>query len=191
MTLNSSDLQQVDKAFSTLRIIWVAMLASLVVYVLVANVMDHVLGLMPMVTGPDDPGSAKYGYGLYGIAVAELAVAFYFRKLLLDQKGTQARMNDRIDSFFGSSGETQGIDGVQWGLSLYRNSMVLCLGLSEAVALCGLMGFLVRTDYVQLYVLTGVSLLALAYFRPKRHEILALVEKFDREQQQKRGPNKR
>lgn len=183
--LETSDLQQIDKAFPRLRVIWIVMLASLGAYVLVANLLGPALGYMPMFSEPGDPATAKYGYGLYGIAVAELIVAYFFRRGLIAQKGGKSQIGERLDSFFGSSASTQGPLSVSEAIGVYRGGMILSLGLCEAVALCGLMGFIIRTDYVQLYVLTALSLAALVYMRPKKQEMVAVVDKALEESEQR------
>jgi len=188
--LETSDLQQIDKAFPRLRVIWIVMLASLGVYVLVANLLGPVLGYMPMFSEPGDPATAKYGYGLYGIAVAELIVAYFFRRGLIAQKGSKSQVSERLDSFFAPSASTQAPLGIIEAIGLYRGGMILILGLSEAVALCGLMGFIVRTDYIQLYVLTALSLAALIYMRPKKQEMVAVVGRaLEKSEKRQKFPN--
>lgn len=184
--LETSDLQQIDKAFPRLRVIWIVMLVSLGAYVLLANLLGPVLGFMPMFSEPADPATAKYGYGLYGIAAAELIVAYFFRRGLIAQKGSKSQIGERLDSFFGSSATAQGPLGINEAIGLYRGGTILSLGLCEAVALCGLMGFIVRTDYIQLYILTALSLAALVHMRPKKQEMIAVVDKAMEESEQRR-----
>lgn len=186
MMLNSSDLQQIDKAYPRLRTIWIAMIVSLGAYVLFANLLGPVFGLMPMFAEPDDPALIKYGYGLYGVAVAELVVAYFFRRALIRQKSGRTQLTDRFDSFLSTPTELPDIPSVEQAVGLYKNGMLLCLGISEAIGLCGFMGYVIRTDYVQLYVLTAVSLVALIYVRPRKEEMIALANKLEEEKEQRR-----
>lgn len=184
--LDPSDLQQIDKAFARLRVIWTAMLASLGVYVLIANVLGPVLGSMPLFSTTDDAATAKFSYGLYGIAVAELVVAYFFRRGLIAEKSAKSQSSDRFEPLFGSSGAAQGVLSTKEAIGVYTGGMLLCMGLCEAVALCGLMGFIIRYDYLQLYVLTAVSLAALIYVRPTKEQMVAVVEKTLKENEQRR-----
>lgn len=183
--LDSADLQQIDKAYRTLRVIWIGMLASLGVYILIANLLGPVLGMMPMFAGTDDPAVAKYGWGLYGIAVAELVVVYFFRRGLTQQKDAGSRASDRLDYLSFQSAQQPVSWGVQEALGMYKNGMILSLGIAEAIALCGFMGFIIRTDYLQLYLLTAVSLAALVYIRPKKQEMIDLAERLKKDKKKR------
>ena len=186
--LESNDLSAIDKAFPRIRAIWIAMLAFLGVYVIIVNLLGPILGWMPIGSDTSDPATAKYGYGLYGIAVAELIVAFFFHRSLVAGKDGKERASDRLDSFLGTPAASDGMGGVREAITVYRSGMLLCLGLSEAVALCGLMGFLVRTDYLQFYLLAAISLAALMYFRPKKEEMVAVADRLLEESGRRRSP---
>ncbi len=175
--LEVGELQQIDKAFPRIRLIWIALLASLGAYVILVNLLGPVLGLVPMVSDSSIAATAKYGYGLYGIALAELIVAYFFRRSLMAEQGSKERRADRLESMFGAPATTEATGGVPEAITIYRSGMLLCMGLSEAVALCGFMGFMVRADYLQFYLLTAVSLGALLYFRPKKEEMVAMADR--------------
>lgn len=55
-------------------------------------------------------------------------------------------------------------------LQRYMNAMIIALGMSEAVAIFGLVLFITARDTVSLYFLGAVSILSMLMYRPSRDD---------------------
>lgn len=141
--MNTETLQ---KQFKVLQIIWVAMLMSLGVYLAICHlagdsIRQGVSGSMPL---------DMIRNVLFGVSVAELMVVQYIRKLMLQfSRGTaQQAVAQR-----------------------YSTASIISYAISESIGIYGLVLYFLGDDVQYLYVLMGISALAIFYYRP-RYEVL-------------------
>ena len=146
--------QELNKGLFTLKVIWSAMLMSLVVYLFVglqiaANVQssmtDETFGVLKTF--------------LYIIALAALIVTRYVRKLILSGKGQN---RPRIQA------------ARHPALQMYTTATILALAMSESIGIFGLVLFLLGKNPMDLYLLILVSAAAMFMYRPSKEELLTL-----------------
>jgi len=148
--------QELDKELFRLKIIWVAILVSLPIYLYVglnAGTDQH--------TSMNEDTFFKFRAILYIISFVTLFVTRYVRNLILSAKG-------------------QGILFKQTSqhpvLMKYSVSMIVALALSESIAIYGLVLFFLGKNAIDLYLLILVSAAAMLTYRPKKSEIISLAE---------------
>ncbi len=149
--------QELDKQLMTLRIIWFAMLMSLAVY-LFAGIQ----------VGTDvQPPINEDTFGilrtvLYVMAFAILIATRYIRKLVLS----------------GKSQVNQPVQGLKHPvLQKYSAATIVALAMSESIGIYGLILFFLGKNSTDLYLLILISAAAMVMYRPRKDEILNLVQK--------------
>ena len=143
--------QEMNKGLMTLKIIWLAMLMSLAVYLIV--------GLLIVPTMPSPMSSevfATFRIVLYVLAFATLIALRYVRRLILAGGGRSA--------------DTTQVQAAAI-MPKYSSAVIASLGMSESVAIYGLVLFLLGRNAVDLYLLIGISAAAIVYYRPKKEEL--------------------
>jgi hypothetical protein len=147
--LDDSEKKAIDKDFSTLRLIWMALMAAVVAYVATGIAFDRFVG--PVDAGMADlPGYARtlVQYGGYVLAAAVLALGCWV-----------GRSVPRSDS-----------------LGTFKTKMLISFGLCEAAALLGFITLVFNGDRSKLYILAGFALAAMVYVMPRRGEFIAVAE---------------
>jgi len=151
--------ETIEKGFSSVLIIWGAMLASLFIYVFIS----HVAGDQIRQTQKPEFPIALMRNILFCVAAAELLLAYYLRKRML-----------RVHP------ETPAADiplktEQPKALAKYTTAVIVSLALSECIGIYGLMLFLLGDEYQTLYIFIGVAAIAMYYFRPKKDELIELA----------------
>jgi hypothetical protein len=148
--------QEVDKRLMVLRIIWFALLISLVVYLFVAirvgtsvqpSISEEAFGILRTV--------------LYVMAIVILIAAKYVRKLIMS--GTN-QVNQPV---------------LAWehlALQKYSAATIVALAMSESIGVYGLILFFLGKNPRDLYLLILVSAAAMVVYRPRKDEMLSLVQ---------------
>jgi hypothetical protein len=148
--------REVDKRLMILRIIWFAMLMSLVVYLFVAI----------RVAANVQPSISEETFGilrtvLYIMAIAILIAAKYLRKLIMS----------------GRSQVSQPIQALEYlALQRYSAATIVALAMSDSVGVYGLILFFLGKNSRDLYLLILVSAAAMVIYRPRKDEMLSLVQ---------------
>jgi F0F1-type ATP synthase membrane subunit c/vacuolar-type H+-ATPase subunit K len=158
--LTGEEQQELEGDFRTLRLIWMALVAAVVLYVFVGFVVERMVGAV-------DPGMKElpgYGrplvqYGVYVVAAAVLAFGVWRGR-------TAGRTEVR-----GQSG------GVKLARSTYRTRMLVAFASCEAAALLGFVSLVYSGDLVRMSVVAGCALVAMIYITPRRDEFVQLAEK--------------
>jgi hypothetical protein len=148
--------QEPDKRLMTLRIIWFAMLTSLAVYWFVgiqvgtnvkSSVNEDTFGILRTV--------------LYALAFAILIATRYIRKLILSGKSQV-------------SPETQVLKHP--ALQKYSAATIVALAMSESIGIYGLILCFLGKNSTDLYLLILISAAAMVMYRPRKDEMLNLVQ---------------
>ncbi len=148
--------QELDKRLMTLKIIWFAMLMSLGIYLFVgiqvgtnvqSSINEDTFGILRTV--------------LYAMAFAILIATRYIRKLIM-------------------SGKNQVSQPVQVlkhpALQKYSAATIVALAMSEGIGIYGLVLFFLGKNSTDLYLLILISAAAMVMYRPRKDEMLNLVQ---------------
>lgn len=148
--------QELEKGLVPLKIIWYAMLVSLLVYLFVGLQ----VGADMRIEMADDT-LAVIRPALYGAAFLTPILIRYIRKYLLAPKGPSIIQNRTSQHPI---------------LQRYTIAMVVTWALSESIGIYGFILFLLGKNTVDLYMLVLVSALVILLHSPKKEEIVDLLE---------------
>jgi len=148
--------QEIDKGMATLRIIWLSMLVFLAGYAIAGR-----LAAPGMASTMGKEAFSLLRIALYALTFVLLIASRYIKRLIMSGKGHS----------FGQT-QTQPPSVIQ----RYTSAVIASLAMSESVGLYGLVLFLLGKDETDLYLLLGISLLAMVYHRPKREELANLYQ---------------
>jgi len=154
--LGPEERETIEKGFAPIAIIWGALLASLFIYILIAHTMGDQIRQAPRAEFP----IALMRNILFGVAAAELLLAYYLRKRMLRVQPEGQTPASPLTS------------GQPTALAKYTAAVIVSLALCEGIGIYGLILFLLGDDYHTLYLLIGVSAIAMFYFRPKKEELV-------------------
>ncbi|HUL22653.1 MAG TPA: hypothetical protein VLZ10_14450 [Thermodesulfobacteriota bacterium] len=148
--------REVDKRLMILRIIWFAMLISLAVYLFVAirvatNVQPSISGEMFTILRTV----------LYVMAIAILIAAKYVRKLIMSGRSQVSQPAQALEYL---------------ALQKYSAATIVALAMSESIGVYGLILFFLGKNSRDLYLLILVSAAAMVIYRPRKDEMLSLVQ---------------
>jgi F0F1-type ATP synthase membrane subunit c/vacuolar-type H+-ATPase subunit K len=148
--------QELDKRLLTLRIIWFAMFVSLGIYLFVgihvgtnvrSSINEDTLGMLRTV--------------LYAMAVAILIAARYIRKLIMSGKSQVSQPAQVLEHL---------------ALQKYSAATIVALAMSESIGIYGLILFFLGKNSTDLYLLILISAAAIVMYRPRKDEMLNLVQ---------------
>ncbi len=148
--------QGLGKRLLALRIIWVALLVSLAIYLFVAfrvgtkvqsSINEETLGILRMV--------------LYAIACAILIATRYIRKFIMSGKNQVSQ---------------PALASEHLALQKYSAATIVALAMSESIGIYGLILFFLGKSSTDLYLLILISAAAMIMYRPRKDEMLSLVQ---------------
>ncbi len=159
--LDKAEMEQLNKGWIIIMIIWGSLLASLGVYLAVCKVIekDHV----PIL--PDGDLSTVKPV-LYGVSIVMLAVIYFFRRYLLNSYGNNPMP------------ETVQISAMQPGnpaVGKYLVVIIVSMAFSESIGIYGLVLFFLGKDMAALYQLLALSAIAMVFFGPRKNELIELA----------------
>lgn len=146
--------QELDRGLLTLKIIWLAMLVSLVFYLFVglyvgtniqSSINEDSLDILRVI--------------LYMLSFAILMATKFVRRLILEGKHQ-----------YRPTGTSQ-----TSALQRYLTAMIVALTMSETMGIFGLVLFLLGKNSVDLYLLVAVSAAAMIMYRPRKEEVIVLA----------------
>lgn len=159
MMLQKQELDQIDKGWTKIMVIWMALLSSLMIYLVVCKFLENQIPVL--MKGPQ---VEILKYALFGISALTLAGAYFFRKLLMN---IAARPVSATAVQF----------NIQSAVGKYLTVIIIIMALSESVGIYGMVLFLISKDSVSLYQLMVLSAIAMLAFRPKKEELIGQAEK--------------
>jgi hypothetical protein len=155
--ISERDLQ---RGMTTIKGIWFALFASLILYVFIA----------PLLFDTARVSFSQESYralrlSLFACAVLTLIITWFLRKYLLaapqGKKPTHRNQHPAV--------------------ARYLSVMMVAMGMSEAIGVYGLILYVLGKNNQDLYLLTLLSAGAMALYFPKREEIVALAARFPAE----------
>lgn len=160
--ITETDKEQIEKSFMILRIIWAAILGTLIIYLFICYQFGDQI---------QQPSRSQFPLAtlrniLYGVAAVTLLLSHFFRRFMLTRRP-------------GSSGTTAlkspSHSNLSSVLGKYTVALIVSLALSESIAIYGLVLFFLGDDYQTLYFFVGISAIAMFFYRPKKEELEELV----------------
>jgi hypothetical protein len=148
--------QELDKRLMTLRIIWFALLMSLAVYLFVGF---RVGTSLQSLVNEDTFGILRTV--LYAAAFAILIATRYIRKLILSGKSQVSQPAQALEHL---------------ALQKYSAATIVALAMSESIGIYGLVLFFLGKNSTDLYLLILISAAAMVMYRPRKDEMLNLVQ---------------
>ncbi len=157
--LQKQDLDQIDKGWTKIMLVWIALISSLVIYLVVCKAVE---GQIPVSMEGSPLEILKYA--LFAISALTLAGAYLFRRTL---------MGKIVMSPKGEGLQTD----IQTAVGKYLTVIVIIMSLSESVGIYGVVLFFISKDAMSLYQLMILSAAAMIVFRPKKEELIEVAEK--------------
>jgi glycopeptide antibiotics resistance protein len=151
--------EEIGRGLKILNAIWLAMLASLALYMIVAlQVQEQVK------TEMDAETFAVLRSVLYTIALATLLLTRYVWKRVLNAKKGQEQAHRK--SLY---------TPLNPALQRYSSAMTVALAMSESIGIFGFILFLLGKNAIDLNLLIIASAAAMCMYRPKREEIVEML----------------
>ena len=157
-----TDKEQIEKSFSILRIIWAAMLVTLIIYLFICyqfgdQIQQPSLSQFPLATLRNI---------LYGVAAVTLLLSHFLRRFML---------TGRLGSSGATALKSPSHSNISSVLGKYATALIVSLALSESIAIFGLVLFFLGDDYQTLYFFVGISAIAMFFYRPKKEELEEMI----------------
>lgn len=154
-----------DKGWTTILIIWAAMLFSLLVYAVVGYVVKEnaVMGM-----NEEFPLDILRNI-LFGISLLTIGAIWYLRKLLLQKLFSP---NTTGTSFSAASGSVTGQHPV---VQRYLVVILVSTAMAESIGIYGLLLCLLGGQMMDLIILIMLSAFAMLIFRPRKDELESLM----------------
>ncbi|MCL2458587.1 MAG: hypothetical protein FWF31_07010 [Desulfobulbus sp.] len=151
--------QELDKGMVMLKMIWSALAGSLILYVIA----------IPLLLPNTSSNFAVELYNetrmmLYAAAAVTLAVSWLVRRWLLAAKTPLKPSRSRQHPV----------------VQRYTTAMIVALSIAEAIAIYGLVLFLLGKNLTDLLLHSTLALAAMACYFPKKTDLTDLAEKLDR-----------
>lgn len=160
--LEKSEIEQLDKAWTIIRIIWGALAGSLAVYLLVCKLIED--QLKPV--GSDFPLETLKN-ALFGVAVLTFFIIYYVRKAML-KASVRGSANVLVQN---QSSQIQNPAAVK-----YLTAIIVAMALSESIGIYGLVLFFLSKDSMVLYQFITMSAISMFYYRPRKEELWQIAE---------------
>ncbi len=148
--------QELNKGMLNLQIMWLAMLASLGIYLFVGFRVETIVQV-PM----DKDTFAIIKKVLYVVAFLTLIATRYIRKLFLSGK---IRYRPPAQT------------SQHPALQKYTAITILALAMLESIGIYGLILFLIGKNTLDLYLLILISAAAIFIYRPRKDEVIKLAQ---------------
>lgn len=161
--LTEIDKEGIEKGFRTIMIIWVAIFASLFIYLIIAIVAGEGIregssGFLPI---------PIFRNILICVAVVEVFIIQIFRRLLLFPSAIH-----KLDE---SNIPTNQIPVV----FQYNKFIIISCALAESIGVYGLILYFVGASVTTLYLFLGASALVMVYHRPKKDDLVNLATEYE------------
>lgn len=167
-----NEIEQLDKAWVIIRIMWGVMVGTLAVYLLVCIIIKD--QLKPMEIGfPLETLKIV----LFGVSILTFFCIYYIRKAML-----QIAVRNSTSPFV-QSPSTQ-IQNPAAGK--YLTAIIVAMALSESIGVYGLVLFFLSKDSTVLYQFLTMSALSMFYYRPRKEELLQVVVEMNKQSGEKR-----
>ena len=159
MSEETSEIKQLDNGWKIILLIWSAMFSSLVVYLIICVA----LGNQFQVGEGLDFSIEALRHVFLGVSIVTLFTVLFLRKFLL-----------KADSSVLRSSQTS--PAQHPAISKYALANLISSALLELIGLFGVVVFFLTKDNSSLYLFLIISAAGMIYFRPRKEELLSLVD---------------
>ena len=159
--LQKQELDQIDKGWTKIMVIWVALLSSLVFYLVICKAVEN-----QVVISMDASQLEVIKYALFIMSALTLACAYLLRKILMG-KITRPVQGGAFQS------------DTHPAVGKYLMIIIIVMVLSESVGIYGMVLFFISKDAMSLYQRMILSAAAMVVFRPKKEELIEVAEKMN------------
>lgn len=151
--LDESEKLLIERQWLTVRILWGSLLASLAVYVIIANIMGPGAATRIEVE-PGDPAWLAHAprYVLSVMSLGILAVALLIR-------GAAGNRRSRITRTVGA----------------YLPAIIISSALCESIGIFGLVVFLIEGEFFWFYLFMGIAAAAMILLRPRKQDLVDIA----------------
>ena len=177
--LTRQEMRDIDRGYVFIMLFWVGMIIALGVYVVIANVIGE------GVIGDKEPSRAflLVGYLLYFYSLLMLIFAHIVRKAIPKQHSTLSKILGVFSMFDITTLIFSGGKPFS-AMGRYMGGMMVCFMLCLTVGIFGLVLFLIKGDFLELYILIGIAAIASYYIRPNKQELINLAVRLKWEDQE-------
>jgi hypothetical protein len=158
----------IDKGMKTLWVIWASMLGSLLIYIFLC----YQLGEGFKGSGGTELFVALLRKILFGVAAAELIMAYYLRRFML--KGQSSATGAHVVRGSATLNQPPFVGH-------YSAVVIISLAFSESIGIYGFVLFVFGGGFKTLYTFIGISALAMVFYRPKREEMEKLAMAYNKQ----------
>jgi hypothetical protein len=160
--ITETEKELIEKSFSILRIIWLAMLGTLIVYLFICYQFGNQIQQPP---GSQYPLATLRNI-FFGLAAVTLLISHFLRRFMLTgRSGSSATTPSKSPS-------PSDLSPI---LGKYATALIISLALSESIGIFGLVLFILGDSYQTLYIFVGISAIAMFFYRPKKQELVELI----------------
>ena len=163
--MEASQKGTVENKLLVMWIIWVAMVGSLVIYIVICNLIGD------QIRRPIGPGFPLVLLRnlLFCICIVTLIATHFIRKLIL------RKPRGSLEWVSKSQPSPQDLAKIY---AKYTTAMIISLALCESVGIYGLVLFFLGDNFQIMYTFMIISAAGMFYYRPKREEIEALSREY-------------
>ena len=159
--MESGERPKLSDQFKVMWIIWGAMIASLLIYVLLC----HFLGEEIRSNIKTRLDIKLLRNILFVVAACELGFIYYIRKIMLSIRGAGSEstpvQQESVVELSSYSGK-------------YITAMIVSLALADSIGIYGLVLYLLGDNFQTLYIFIGISGVTMFYYRPKMEDFEGL-----------------
>lgn len=160
--LAKEEMKQINQAWVPLNMIWIAMLASLGMYLIVGL---YAKDNIQVATGDDFPIKTIRNV-LYAVSIITLILTKVIRNSLL--KNSRGFIENR---------QPANQSNQHPAIAKYSIAFIISFALLESIGIYGLVLVMLGKDLTDLYILIILSAVAMFYYRPKKEEVINLAER--------------
>jgi hypothetical protein len=157
--LQKQELDQINKGFTKIMVIWIALVGSLVFYLVICKAAESQVQV-----SMEDSRLEVFKYALFIMSALTLAGAYLLRKILMGKVARPVQ-----------GGALQ--PDAHPAVGKYLIVIVIVMALSESIGIYGMVLFFISKDAMSLYQLMTLSAAAMVVFRPRKEELINMAEK--------------
>jgi hypothetical protein len=156
--LDNSNGDVLKKELRKLRKVWVAFVYALLLYIVVC----HELAARAPILKDYDLPLEILKYAVFTLSLIAFYLSHHFRKTMME------RTSVKSDLKYIEQARKPGKPAV---FVKYFTVFIVSVAFTESIALLGVVYFFLSKDYQTLYILVGLSIVAMIYHRPKADEL--------------------
>ncbi len=159
MNARQNEMEELEKGWKKILIIWFSMPATLGIYIIICNIAEEQLqfGLDPELPVETIKNA------LYAVSIATIICVHYLRSYMLN--------NIRPAPDLTHASELQ-----HPAVGRYLTIIIIVSALLESIGIYGLLLFLFSNNFTILYQFIAVSAAGMIYFRPRKEELIYVAD---------------